>query len=325
MSLQVTQMFVPANKYSRKCPYAMTPKYIVVHNTANDASAMSEVSYMIGNNNEVSYHYAVDDTRAVQGIPENRNAWHCGATRGNRNAIGVEICYSRSGGARFEKAEDNAAILVASLLKKYGWGIDKVQTHQMQNGKYCPHRTLDMGWERFLNKVRKELGQAQVQVSPSNPTPAPSKPSYNGGKEIVFTYSVKAGGRLYPEVKNLSDWAGKGDGTPITDIAIKVNKGSVKYRVHVLGGNWLPWVTGYNWNDHNNGYAGNGKSIDAIQVYYNTPSDYAAKYGYQKAQYRVSSLRTHGFYSWQFDTETGKGMDGYAGALGVEIDKFQLY
>ena len=67
MSLQVTQMFVPANKYSRKCPYAMTPKYIVVHNTANDASAMSEVSYMIGNNNEVSYHYAVDDTRAVQG------------------------------------------------------------------------------------------------------------------------------------------------------------------------------------------------------------------------------------------------------------------
>lgn len=153
---------------------------------------------------------------------------------------------------------------------------------------------------------------------------APTAPSYSGNKEIRFTYAVRAGGKIYPEVVNLNDWAGKGDGTPITDITIKVDKGSVRYRVHILGGGWLPWVTGYNWNDHNNGYAGNGKPIDAIQVYYDTPKDYAAKYGYQKAQYRVSTLRTTGFYSWQFDTETEKGQDGYAGAFGTAIDKFQL-
>ena len=28
----------------------MTPEYITVHNTYNDASAMSEISYMLGNN-----------------------------------------------------------------------------------------------------------------------------------------------------------------------------------------------------------------------------------------------------------------------------------
>ena len=39
-----------------------------------------------------------------------------------------------------------------------------------------------------------------------------------------------------PEVQNLKDWAGLGDGTPITDIAIKCNFGTVKYRVHVKGG-----------------------------------------------------------------------------------------
>lgn len=71
-------MLCPQSKWNIKCPYTMTPQYITIHNTANDASAMSEVSYMIGNNNQTSYHYAVDDYRAVQGILENRNAWHAG-------------------------------------------------------------------------------------------------------------------------------------------------------------------------------------------------------------------------------------------------------
>lgn len=43
--------------------------------------------------------------------------------------------------------------------------------------------------------------------------------------------------------------------------------GTLKYRVHVLGGGWLPWVTGYKTTDASNGYAGNiGQRIDAIQI-----------------------------------------------------------
>ena len=45
-------------------------------------------------------------------------------------------------------------------------------------------------------------------------------------------------------------------------------------------------------------------AIDAIEVYYDTPADYAAKYGYQKAQYRISPINSDGYYSWQFDSET---------------------
>ena len=47
---------------------------------------------------------------------------------------------------------------VAYLLKQYGWGIDRVKKHQDWSGKYCPHRTLDLGWERFLNMVNSYLG-----------------------------------------------------------------------------------------------------------------------------------------------------------------------
>ena len=163
---------MPSNKYSIKCPYAMAAEEYAVHNTANDASAMAEMSYMMGNNNTTSFHYAIDDYRVVQGIEENRNAYHAGDGsngRGNRKAIAIEICYSKSGGDRFTKAEDNAAQFIAMNLKEKGWGIDRVKKHQDYSKKYCPHRTLDLGWERFLNKVRAYLGEPVSPVSPSDP------------------------------------------------------------------------------------------------------------------------------------------------------------
>ena len=143
----------------------MNPEFIVVHNTANDASARNEIAYMIRNNAQVSFHYAIDDKEIVQGIPENRNAWHAGDGngQGNRKGIGIEICYSKSGGKRFEEAEKLAAKFIAFKLNEKGWGIDKVKKHQDFSGKYCPHRTLDMGWQRFLNMVQAELNKLKEE------------------------------------------------------------------------------------------------------------------------------------------------------------------
>jgi N-acetylmuramoyl-L-alanine amidase CwlA len=165
--MNVIKNLVSTNKYNIKCPYGMTPSRIVVHNTANDASARNEISYMISNDQEVSFHYAVDDKEAVQGIPENRNAWHCGdgATgKGNREGIAIEICYSKSGGSRFTKAEQNAAQLIADILKRYGWGVGAVTKHQDYNGKYCPHRTLDQGWDRFIKMIEAKMSNKLYKV-----------------------------------------------------------------------------------------------------------------------------------------------------------------
>ena len=74
--VKIIQKLVPKSKYDIKCPYSMTPIGITVHNTANDASAINEIAYMTNNNYEISYHYAVDDIQAVQGLPLNRNGWH---------------------------------------------------------------------------------------------------------------------------------------------------------------------------------------------------------------------------------------------------------
>ena len=167
--VNIRQNLVDSSKYNIKCPYTMNAEFIVVHNTANDATANNEIEYMKSNNNKVSFHYAVDDTEIVQGIPENRNTWHAGDGNGNgnRKGIAIEICYSKSGGERFDKAEENAAEFIASKLKEKSWGIDKVKKHQDFANKYCPHRTLDYGWERFLNKIRSYLGQATVDTGSS--------------------------------------------------------------------------------------------------------------------------------------------------------------
>ena len=154
--MKYRQMLVDESKWNIKCPYEMKPEYITVHNTANDASAENEINYMISNNNEVSFHYAVDDKEAVQGILTNRNSWNAGDGvngTGNRKSIAVEICYSKSGGNRFIQAEKNAAQVVADLLHGWDLPLDRVKKHQDWNGKYCPHRTLDMGWDRFLKMV----------------------------------------------------------------------------------------------------------------------------------------------------------------------------
>lgn len=74
-------------------------------------------------------------------------------------------------------------------------------------------------------------------------------------------YRVKVEGAWLPEVIGRKNYAGI-IGKPITAIAIE----GVKYRVHIKNGNWLPWVDGYNINDYENGYAGNGMIIDAIQI-----------------------------------------------------------
>ena len=163
------QDLISKDKYSIKCPYAMTPTRIVVHNTYGDASALKEISYMKSNENNVSFHVAVDDIEVRQGIPFDRNAWHAGDGNGegNRKGISIEICYSKSGGDRFIQAEKNAAEYIAKLLNDYGWGIDKVTTHQSYAKKYCPHRTLDMGWDRFLNMIKSYMSQSQNPISPT--------------------------------------------------------------------------------------------------------------------------------------------------------------
>lgn len=194
--------FIPETQYSTKCPYTMAPKGICIHNTANDASAIQERNNVARDSNttEVSFHIAIDDKEAIQLIPFNRNAWHAGdggQGQGNRNYISIEICYSLSGGERFINAEKRAAKEIAALLKQYGWTLANVKKHQDFSGKYCPHRTLDTGYQRFLNMIQAELNilngsntnntsNTNVNNTNSNNTNANSNQTQNTAEEYII-------------------------------------------------------------------------------------------------------------------------------------------
>lgn len=191
--MALIQSLVDSSKYGVKCPYTMSPIGICVHNTANDAPAKNEVSYMKSNNNEVSFHIAVDNVEAIQCIPFNRNAWAAGdggSGTGNRKYIHVEICYSKSGGPKFVDAEKRAAKEIAALLKQFGWTISNVKKHQDFSGKYCPHRTLDTGWQRFLNMVQAELNSLNGSASkPSTSEMYRVRKSWSDAASQIGAYS----------------------------------------------------------------------------------------------------------------------------------------
>lgn len=224
----IQQSLVSSSKYGIKCPYTMDPQGICVHNTDNDASAKNEISYMKTNNNEVSYHIAVDNVEAIQAIPFNRNAWHAGDGghgKGNRNYIAVEICYSLSGGPKFDKAEENAAEIIAQICNQYGWTTKNIKRHYDFSGKDCPHRTMIKGWQRFLNMVDKHLNNHS------------STTNINEGSSVKGTYLVK----IKASVLNV-----RRSPSTSSDIVTQVKHNEV-YTITETNGDWGKLKSGVGW------------------------------------------------------------------------------
>lgn len=157
-----------------------------------------------------------------------------------------------------------------------------------------------------------------------NVTPQPTPKPVNTKVNVYYRAKTQKHGWL-GEVKNLTDYAGW-QNSPIIGLAIKVDKGSVWYQVHIkeqkdkngniiVKGKWLGQITKYDIKDYINGWAGNNKPIDAIRVFYNTPSNIRP---FKKAKYKVNN------YSWQYDNEKKNGQDGYAGVKNVNVTKFQI-
>lgn len=85
---------------------------------------------------------------------------------------------------------------------------------------------------------------------------------------IIYKVHYK-GGKWLPAVANRTDYAGLYN-KAIDGLMMKTDTGkTIHYAVHLRKKNkWLPFVTGYNEKDDNNGYAGIiGQEIDGIKIY----------------------------------------------------------
>lgn len=167
-------------------------------------------------------------------------------------------------------------------------------------------------------------GSAPVPT-PKPPTPKPPVSNKKNLGKVNVYYKAKVGGQWLPEVKNFNNNNDDGyAGIPCKGFqafAVKVDKGAVKYRAHIKGGSWLPYVTGYNVNDFNNGYAGDGREIDGVEVYYITPEGYE----YQQAWYRSQTADRAGWLGVCCDDGNSvAGYDGWAGMYGESMDRLQI-
>lgn len=149
-------------------------------------------------------------------------------------------------------------------------------------------------------------------------TPPAAKPVMD---KINVKYRAYADGKWWGEIENYNTTNSNGyagvEGKSIRGLAIKPEKGTIKYRVHIKGGGWLGWMTDYDINNWKTGCAGNKiRDIDAVQM------DFSGAEGY-KVKYRVSTINAIDYLNWIEGYNTRNSM-GYAGIIGKSIDKIQI-
>lgn len=174
------------------------------------------------------------------------------------------------------------------------------------------------GYATSLEYVSNVLGVVKkYNLTKYDGVPVPVvEPAANSIRPKI-TYAVKTVSGIKPDVSN---GAVAGGGEPIVGIKIGVDVGRVEYRAH-CGGEWLPRVSGCDWNDFDNGYAGDDETpIDAVQIYYYSDTSKSDLYE------AVYSVRVDGTYLPEvYDTnwERGDG-DNTAGLFGEPFDQIRI-
>lgn len=184
--------------HNRRPGIAMTPTTITIHNTGNPSStARNERGWLTNpaNDRTASFHIVVDENEAIECIPLNEVAWHAGDGRGDGNmkSIAIEICES----GNYNKTLENAANLVAKLLRERGWGVDRLRRHWDWSRKICPRLMYDggkwTGWTRFIKLVEEKMAGDKMSKAkkqgPFKDVPA----DYWAAKEIE---AVRAAGLM---------------------------------------------------------------------------------------------------------------------------------
>ena len=143
---------------------------ITIHSTGNpDSTAENERAWLgkTANTREASWHYVVGAGKVICALPEEEESWHCSVLEGNRHSISVEIIES---GDR-QKVLMTAAEFVADVLKRYGWGTDRLKRHFDWNGKNCPRILIDpahiknsLNWNWFVKTVEEYLKKGGEDV-----------------------------------------------------------------------------------------------------------------------------------------------------------------
>ena len=205
-------------------------------------------------------------------------------------------------------------------------GIDGKSGDQLQRGdNYYTGEShykkfYNYPWDGVLECINTETEKGgNVASAPTVSEDDPSKIPH-----IIYGIKTLHHG-IRPDITDRTKTGGyKNDA--VVGIKIGVTMGQVKYRVHCLNKGWLGKITGADWNDYNNGWAGNGiDPIDAIQIYYTTDRNKTDGKWYE-AVYQVKAADKSKWYMNIHDTDWSNGDgNGTSGAFGHPFTKINMH
>ena len=284
---------------------------ITIHCYVGQVTAQQGCDAFARRTDDASCNYVVGKDGSIGLCVEEKNGSFCSSNQANdMRAITIEVASDTFDPYAITDAAMQSLIkLCADICKRNGipkliWSDDKntrvnhlngcnMTCHRDYKNKACPGNYIYEREGYIADEVNKILGQSSENIKPTPVQPTNNKP------DVI--YQVYANNKWYPNVINLTDYAGV-ENKSVQCVYANLSQGSIKYRVHVLGGGWLPWVT------DRTDYAGiYGKNIDAIQF----DSNY-------KIKYRVSTVGSTSYLPWVINTAD------YAGIFGKKIDKLQI-
>lgn len=201
-------------------------KYITIHETANKsvgANADAHANF-INNGSQETWHYTVDDTKAIQHFLHTTSCWHSGTYKGNTQSISIEMSVNSDG--NYKKTLQNAIELVKIIQGQENIGTDYVVQHHYWSGKNCPtllrEGTHGMTWNEFIAGVKGKTNKKKVpkgwEENDYGTFYKKVSKTFTVGSEQIETriaspfLSAKSGGHVQPKQKMTFDYLAQQDG-----------------------------------------------------------------------------------------------------------------
>ena len=166
MAIEIKDMLITPNKWSRPQTKIGTIKNIVVHWIGNAGStAENNAKYFDslkdGRGTYASSHYIIgNDGVVIRCVPENEVAYH--ASSANNYSIGIEVCHPDNTGEYTDLAYNALIELLVDLCERYK--LEPTQAiirHYDVTGKDCPRYYVKnvKAWKKIKQEVADAMNK----------------------------------------------------------------------------------------------------------------------------------------------------------------------
>lgn len=172
--LPISEQFLTMNEYSRPgLALTDTPRYIVIHYTANPGSSAQNNRDYFENLKDTQQTYASAqfviglEGEIIQCVPCNEMSYCSNSL--NEICISIEMCHPDEWGNFNDATYNNCVYLVAHLMNYYHMDMDQLIRHYDVTGKNCPRYFVEHEdrWEVFkgyVEEYRKQFEEEDEQL-----------------------------------------------------------------------------------------------------------------------------------------------------------------